>query len=137
MNIYFQSGAVLTGSEDDKDYLYQKDFGFTGPGAGVKTGIFVAHDGQNISITGFGIINGNGTHSMYMDSLQQGHDFDAKYTRQKENYMNPKYGRDDGPVMWKGSYEERPGVMAIFSSCKHITLSNIKFQESPNWTIAF
>jgi polygalacturonase len=51
--------------------------------------------------------------------------------------MNPKYGRTDGPVLWKGSYEERPGVMAIFSDCQNVTVSNIRFVNAPNWTIAF
>ena len=137
MDVYFEPGAVLTGSTENKEYGYQKDIGFSGPGAGIKTGIFVAHHEQNISISGFGTINGNGTSFMYMDSLQYGMDFAPKYTRQKDDYMNPKYGRDDGPVLWKGTYEERPGVMVIFSDCKKVIVSNIHLEESPNWTIAF
>ncbi len=137
MNLYFEAGAILTGSKDNKEYLYQKDFGFSGPGAGIKTGILVAHNEQNISISGFGIIKGNGISFMHMDSLQYGMDFAQKYTRQKEDYMNSEYGREDGPVLWKGTYEERPGVMVIFSDCKNITVKDIRLEESPNWTIAF
>jgi parallel beta-helix repeat protein len=137
MNFYFEAGAVLTGSKENKEYLYQKNFGFSGPGAGIKTGILVAHDEQNISISGFGTIKGNGASFMYMDSLQYGMDFAQKYTRQKDDYMNPKYGRDDDPVLWKGTYEERPGVMVIFSDCKNITIKDIRLEESPNWTLAF
>lgn len=137
MNLYLQPGAVLTGSTENKDYLYQRDFGFSGLGAGNKTGILVAHGEENISISGFGAIKGNGTSFMYMDSLQYGMDFNRKYTRQKNDYMNPKYGREDGPVLWKGSYEERPGVMVMFSGCKIVTVSGIRFEESPNWTLAF
>ncbi|MGZ3924248.1 MAG: hypothetical protein ACXVBJ_10805, partial [Flavisolibacter sp.] len=66
MNLHFQPGASLVGSTDNKDYGYQKDFGFGGLGAGNKTGILVAHNEQNISITGFGAIRGNGTSFMYM-----------------------------------------------------------------------
>src|SRR5450432_2094379 len=137
MNVYFEAGAVLTGSTNNKEYGYQKDIGFSGPGAGSKTGIFVAHHEQNISISGFGAIKGNGVSFMYMDSLQYGMDFAPKYTRQMGDYMNPKYGRDDGPVLWKGTYEGRPGVMLIFSDCKNVSLSNIHLEESPNWTVAF
>src|SRR5438477_4982522 len=54
MNLYFEPGAVLTGSRDIKDYGSQKDMGFSGLGAGNKTGILVAHDAQNISISGSG-----------------------------------------------------------------------------------
>jgi polygalacturonase len=137
MNLHFEEGASLVGSTENKDYGYQKDFGFSGLGAGNKTGILVAHNEENISITGFGSIKGNGTLFMYMDSLQYGMDFDTKYTRQKKDYMNPKYGREDGPVLWKGTYEERPGVMLMFSSCKNVTVSGIHIEESPNWTLAF
>jgi len=137
MNLHFEAGASLIGSKENKDYGYQKDFGFNGLGAGNKTGILVAHNEENISITGFGTIKGNGTSFMHMDSLQYGMDFDRKYTRQKNDYMNPKYGREDGPVLWKGSYEERPGVMVMFSACKNVTVSGISFEESPNWTMAF
>jgi len=137
MNLFLEPGSVLIGSTNNSDYLYQKDFGFTGLGAGNKTGLLVAHGEQNISVTGFGTINGNGTSFMHMDSLQFGMDFKPEYTRQKNDYMNPKYGRADGPVLWKGSYEERPGVMAIFSDCQNVTVSNIRFVNSPNWTIAF
>ncbi|HEX4851206.1 MAG TPA: glycosyl hydrolase family 28 protein, partial [Puia sp.] len=64
-------------------------------------------------------------------------DFDRKYTRQKDLYMDPRFGRLDGPVLWKGRYEDRPGVMVIFSNCKRIHVDQVKFEESPNWTIAF
>ena len=43
MNLHFQPGACLIGSTDNKDYGYQKDYGFGGLGAGNKTGIIVAH----------------------------------------------------------------------------------------------
>lgn len=137
MNLRFEPGASLIGSTENKDYRYQKDFGFSGLGAGNKTGILVAHNEENISVTGFGKIKGNGTSFMHMDSLQYGMDFDRKYTRQKNDYMNPIYGREDGPVLWKGSYEERPGVMVMFSGCKNVTVSGVTFEESPNWTLAF
>jgi polygalacturonase len=137
MNLHLEQGASLIGSAENKDYGYQKDFGFSGLGAGNKTGILVAHNEENISITGFGIIKGNGTSFMHTDSLQYGMDFDRKYTRQKNDYMNSKYGREDGPVLWKGSYEERPGVMVMFSACKNVAVSGISFEESPNWTMVF
>lgn len=137
MEIHLDGGAVLSGSLNDSDYLHQKDFGFSGPGAGEKTGILVASKEENISLTGPGTINGRGRFSMWMDSLQQGADFDRKYTRQKDLYMDPRFGRKDGPVLWKGRYEDRPGVMIIFSSCKRIHIDQVKFEESPNWTIAF
>jgi polygalacturonase len=99
INLDLEPGAVLSGSMEDKDYGVQKDYGFTGLGAGDKTGILVAHNEENISITGTGTINGNWEFSMYMDSLQSGADFNLVNTRQGKDYMNPRYGREDGLVL--------------------------------------
>jgi len=137
INLYLEAGAILTGSLEDKDYLYQKDFGFSGSGAGTKIGIVFAQNAENVSLTGEGSINGQGEHFMYPDSLQNGKDFDSKYTRQGKDYMNPKFGRKDGPVLWKGTYEERPGTMVIFSNCRNVRVRDITFKASPNWTMHF
>jgi len=137
MDFYLSAGATLTGSLQDSDYLYQKAFGFEGPGAGVKTGILVASGDSDITISGSGTIDGNGPHFMYMDSLQAGDPASEKFTRQKALYADPRYGREDGPVQWKGTYAERAGVMIIFSGCTNIALKNITLRQSPNWTVAF
>ncbi|MDP4151153.1 MAG: cellulase family glycosylhydrolase [Bacteroidota bacterium] len=136
-DLHLEPGAILSGSRDDKDYGRQKDYGFSGPGAGSKTGILVAHGQTDISLTGSGIIDGNGDQFMYLDSLQRATDYKPENTRQGNDYMNPAYGRQDGPVLWKGSYEDRPGVMVIFSSCTGVTVSNVRLMHSPNWTMAF
>lgn len=137
MELHLEAGAQLTGSPDNKDYLHQKDFGFSGPGAGSRTGILFAHDADNIAITGDGILDGQGDLFVYPDSLQTGTDFNPKYTRQGAAYGDPRFGRADGPVLWKGDYDNRPGVMVIFDACKHVRVEDIRLHVSPNWTMAF
>lgn len=137
INFNLEAGSVITGSLEDKDYLYQENFGFSGSGAGTKIGILFAQDAENVSLTGQGVINGQGEHFMYPDSLQSAKNFVSEYTRQGKDYMNPKFGRKDGPVMWKGTYEERPGTMVIFSNCKNVQVRDITFKASPNWTMHF
>ncbi|HXB96046.1 MAG TPA: glycosyl hydrolase family 28 protein [Puia sp.] len=137
LEFYLGAGARLTGSPDNKDYLHQKDFGFSGPGAGSRTGILFAHDAENISITGKGVIDGQGDLFVYPDSLQHATDFNPANTRQGSDYGDPKFGRTDGPVLWKGDYENRPGVMIIFDGCKHVRVEDIGLHISPNWTMAF
>ena len=137
MEFCIEAGATLTGSPENKDYLRQKDFGFGGPGAGSRTGILFAHDADNVSVTGHGVIDGRGDLFVYPDSLQRGTDFNPKFTRQGSEYGDPKFGRADGPVLWKGDYENRPGVMLIFDGCKHVRVEDIGLHESPNWTMAF
>jgi parallel beta-helix repeat protein len=137
MEVRLEAGSTLTGSPDNKDYLRQKDFGFDGMGAGSRTGILFARDAENIAITGEGAIDGQGDLFVYPDSLQAGTDFDRKYTRQGNEYGDPRFGRADGPVLWKGDYANRPGVMLIFSGCRHVRVNDIRLRQSPNWTMAF
>lgn len=137
VNLYLGPGSVILASTDKNDYFFQKDYGFSGSGAGDRIGLIFAHDAQNVSITGQGTVNGRGTYFMYMDSLQYGMDFDPEYTRQGRDYMNPKYGRKDGPVLWKGSYADRPGTEIIFSSCTKVSVSGITIREAANWSLHF
>jgi polygalacturonase len=137
MEVRLEAGAKLTGSADNKDYLRQKDVGFDGMGAGSRTGILCARDAENITIAGEGEIDGQGDLFVYPDSLQVGSDFDPKYTRQGAAYGDRKFGSADGPVLWKGDYANRPGVMVIFSACKHVRVADIRLRQSPNWTMAF
>lgn len=137
MEVRLEAGARLTGSPDNKDYLHQQDYGFDGMGAGSRTGILFARDAENIAITGEGTIDGQGDLFVYPDSLQQGGDYDPRRTRQGIAYGDPKFGRADGPVLWKGEYANRPGVMVIFSACRHVRISGIRLSQSPNWTMAF
>lgn len=137
VNLYLGPGSVILASTNKNDYFFQKDYGFSGSGAGDRIGLIFAHDAQNVSITGQGTVDGRGTYFMYMDSLQYGMDFDPKYTRQGTDYMNPKYGRKDGPVLWKGTYADRPGTEIIFSSCTNVNVSGITIREAANWSLHF
>jgi polygalacturonase len=137
INLYLDAGAVILASKDTGAYFYEKDYGFNGIGAGERTGVVFAHDAQNVSITGQGTIDGNGLNFMYKDSLQYGMDFDKKYTRQGDEYMDQKYGRNDGPILWKGDYSNRPGIVVIFSSCKKVSVTGITIKDAGNWSMAF
>ena len=137
INLYLDAGAVLLASKDTSAYFYEKDYGFDRIGAGERTGIVFAQDAQNVSITGHGTIDGNGLSFMYKDSLQYGMDFDKKYTRQGDKYMDLKYGRKDGPILWKGDYSNRPGIVVIFSSCRKVSVSGITIKDAGNWSMAF
>jgi len=137
MEVELQAGATLAGSPANEDYLRQKDFGFDGLGAGSRTGILFARDAENITVDGEGTIDGRGDLFAYPDSLQTGSDFDRKYTRQGAGYGDPAFGHADGPVLWKGEYADRPGVMLIFSACRRVRVADIRLKQSPNWTMAF
>ena len=134
MNLYLSPGAVLLGSPRMEDYLIQKDYGFTGYGAGNKLGIVFADHATNVSVTGTGTIDGNPAASLYMDSLQVSNPSDWKYTRQGQNYLSGA-SRDEAPVMWKGVYGDRPGVELLFSSCQKVTIRDITIRNAADWSM--
>jgi hypothetical protein len=96
VNLFLSAGATILGSSNRSDY---------------KRGLVYAEDAKNISITGTGSINGNGT------------TFWGKYLNQgiSEEEMRQK--------MW------RPGNMMTFVRCNNLVLEGITVANSPAWTI--
>ena len=61
-----------------------------------------ARSANNIAITGRGVIRRKRHVHAWTPSnsrCSEGADFDKKYTRQGEDFMNPKYGTADGPLV--------------------------------------
>jgi hypothetical protein len=97
INICLSAGATLWGSKNQIDY---------------KEGCLVyAEDARNISITGNGTINGNGT-AFWGHLIKEG--FNEGDMREK---------------MW------RPGNMMKFVRCNNLLLQGIVVTNSPSWTI--
>ena len=131
VNLHLEPGAVLIGSSDTSDYLKMKSMLFN-EGYN-RFGMICAVDAKNISITGQGEINGNGSHFMNGTDKPKynGSDFDRKYTRQGEEFMKPGSVIPDGPV----TYPFRPGLLITIERCEHIQISDIVLRDSPEWTI--
>ncbi|MDX2194939.1 MAG: glycosyl hydrolase family 28 protein [Cytophagales bacterium] len=121
VTLYLESGAVIKGSKDTADYI--KD--------GKRYGLFYTRNAKNITIEGSGEINGNGT---YFHDPTQPHiagDLAVEYTRQGNDFMNIKYGLDDGPI----KYKYRPGMMMVFMKCENIKIKDVMLKDTPEWTM--
>jgi len=131
VNLHLEPGAVLLGSKDTTDYLVMNDPLFD-EGYN-RYGLIYAADAINVSITGLGEINGNGTH--FMNGLDKphmgGNDFDRKYIRQGVEFMKPGTIFEDGPV----SYPYRPGLLITFERCENVHIYDVLLKDSPEWTI--
>lgn len=130
VNLHLEAGATLLGSTDTVDYkpmnnaLFHEGYN--------RYGIIYAADARNISITGFGEINGNGTSFMNgIDKPHMGHDWDRQYTRQGEAYMKEGTIFEDGPV----SYNFRPGMMLTIERCENINIVDVHLNNTPEWTV--
>jgi hypothetical protein len=122
-----EAGAILKGSADLNDYLID----------GKRFGLISAKDVQNIAIVGRGTIDGSGTCFMNMTQTRSGPDrfgdFDPNFTRQGLDYMDPKFGTADGPVIPR----ERPGRLVAFSRCKNVLIQDVTITDAPLWTVHF
>lgn len=97
-----EAGAVIEGSKNladydsISDYGLGRDYGVNYSGESSKVGLIVARDVKNISIVGRGAIDGNGDLFFDFSVQHNSHDYDARYTRQGQDFMNPKYGTNTG-----------------------------------------
>lgn len=123
VTLKLENGALLKGSLDTADYLID----------GIRHGMIYAQHARNISILGNGILDGNGTAFMIPDRSHVSADFGREFTRQGENFMPEDTFFEDGPL----AYNYRPGMMAVFLSCENITIRDVTFRDSPEWTIRF
>jgi polygalacturonase len=132
VTLQLEAGAVIVGSTNLADYAAE-----TVPGTGERSraGLITARSANNIAITGRGVIEGNGMFFVDPVKLKEREelDYDKKYTRQGEDFMNPKYGTADGPLQ----PNDRPNNMLRFFNCTNILISGVTLQNSPIWTVHF
>jgi polygalacturonase len=128
VTLHLEAGAVIMGSTNLEDYTLEKG---RGSGESPRAGLLTARNASHIAITGRGVIEGNGMTFVDAVQLHGGSDYDKKYTRQQEDFMNPKYGTQDGPL----EHGERPGNLVRFFDCTNILISGVTIQNSPTWTV--
>ena len=121
IELEIQSGGVLKGSARLEDYSLN----------GRTVGLLYAQDVRNVSITGQGVIDGNGDLFMELDKAKKIDSAGAAWTRQKGRFREVLEGIGDGPAV----PGERPFQMIIFSDCRNVTLRNILITNSPFWTV--
>jgi parallel beta-helix repeat protein len=139
VTIDVEAGAVLVGSTNVADYQATSDMGFgsnygsNSTGEGFVVGLFVARGADNVTIVGKGAIDGNGSSFFDFNKPHYTMDFDPKFTRQGQSFMDAVLKTDDGPVAVRSG--GRTGTMIVFSHCKNILLRDITLRNAPNWTL--
>jgi len=128
VTLHLEAGAVLKGSEQLADYA--------GGGRG-RQPLIRATDAENIAIVGRGAIDGSGTAFMDMTKTRVGPhmpgDLDPNFTRQGREYMDPKFGESDGPVV----YLRRPSRLIRITRCRNVLVRDVTLRNSPTWTLHF
>ena len=128
VNIKLESGAEIIGSKKISDYMIMPD-GYYYSGINYA-GIFFGNNIENISISGNGKIDGNGSFFMNFEKRFRWSKNESKLTRQGDTYMSNQ-NIEDGPV----DYEERPGHLFTISNSRNIEINELYLKDSPKWTI--
>ena len=137
IHLYLESGAVLVGSHDIREYLPSPPFGFARhygvdiTGEGTVLGMLIAKNAEDISIEGQGEIDGEGDTFMSLQTPHGGKDYEAQFVRNPAAYQAAMKSLEYGPV----EPVNRPGTMIVFFHCKNVRLHGITLRQSPNWTL--
>jgi hypothetical protein len=125
IHLYLENGAVLRGSASLDDYLRYSN--------GTQLGVIFAQEAENIAISGFGTIDGNGRAFVYHDRVKDLHPDLKRSTRQGLAYLDTLKGIQDGPVV---PFEhKRPYQMVLMSGIKNVTISDVTIMDSPFWAV--
>jgi hypothetical protein len=139
IHLYLESGAVLVGSHDIRDYLPSPPFGFGRhygvdiTGEGEVLGMLIAKNAEDISIDGGGVIDGQDDTFMGLKVSHGGNDYEQQYVRNPDKFQAAMVTVDYGPV----EPDHRPGTMLVFFHCANVRLHGITLRAAPNWTLEF
>jgi len=126
--LHLGAGATILGSPRVQDY-----HAINRSSEGRATALIVAEDAHDISITGPGVIDGNGR--AFIREPRQPHPpgpfQDFELTRQGEAAWNRVGENREGPVRML----DRPGVLVLFVECRDVVLRDLKVLDAPNWCI--
>lgn len=132
VTLHLESGAVLKGSTNLADYGLKARYGLKGTrsgqsGEGLRAGLIVANQAEDIAITGPGMIDGRGTYFVDVNTPHYGEppDFDKRYSRQGEDFMSPKFAANEGPVRPWMAWSNRPGTLIILAGCTNVLVRDV------------
>lgn len=128
ITLYLEKDAVLLGSTSLNDYE-----SYSLPGKPVTYyGMFFTKLATNITIAGFGTIEGNGGAFSNTSITHKADSAAMRYSRQKSNYRLLA----NTPVGFTTT-TARPGQLIVFTNCQNVRINNLKLLNSPYWAMHF
>ena len=123
VELHLQTGAILKASTNMDDYnaddAYPQNWGSVAEKWRAKH-LIIAHECDNVSITGNGIIDGSG---------------DSFFGNERVFY--PGYAWDGGYVTSKDEDKLRPGQLICFVECTNVKVNDISINNIPCWGVFF
>lgn len=122
VELHLESGATLIASTNLDDYNDSDAYPQNWDGLSehwLGKHLIIAHEVKNASITGHGVINGNG---------------DTYYGRVDKNLpWQSGYVYKDGFARTKDLKPSRPGQMVCFIECEEVKVTDVAIKNSPCW----
>jgi polygalacturonase len=121
VELHLEMGAELFASENMDDYnetnAYEQNFDVIHEGW-VGKHLIIAHEVENVAITGFGTVNGN----LYA------------FVDRVDTPVDKVYGWCHGVSRLKDAEKMRPGQLICFIECKGVCVQDISIVDSPCWS---
>ena len=121
VELHLEMGAELFASENMDDYnetsAYEQNFGVPAEGW-VGKHLILAHEVEDVAITGFGAVNGN-LHA-FVDRV--------------DTPADKVYGWCHGRSELRDKERTRPGQLICFIECKNVRVQDISIVDSPCWS---
>jgi len=134
ITIHIESGAIIRFSDNFDDYLPMVKSRWEGVDIMNFSPLFYAYKAENITITGRGIIDGQG--KKWWDFHRQLYNEPAGYKSawqlefQKQNIG---MAMPDNPNMFERGFCRPPFIQPMY--CKNVLIEGIKIINSPFWTV--
>ena len=120
IELHLEPGAVLLASDNHEDYnahdAYEQNFSIPSE-HWVGEHLIIAHEVGNVSITGFGTVDGNC--NAFVDYVD----------------TPPRYQWRSGISQCKDPEKLRPGQLIVFIECRHVSVHDITVRNSPCWSL--
>lgn len=122
VTLQLEAGAIIRASERIEDHRV----------SGRGRPLIWARDANNVTICGQGAIDNRGTAFMRLDQVRTTPgDFERRFTRQGEEFMDPNFGAADGPV----TFGPRPNRLIAFYNCRDMRLRDVTLTDASIWTV--
>ena len=128
VTLYLEAGATLIASGNLADYPLETQ---QREGESARVGLITVRHCHNVTIAGHGAIEGSGLLFVDATRVKTADDSDLKYTRQGADFMNPKFGTQDGPWV---PVRDRPGNLLRVMDSEDFELTGVTVRNSPAWT---
>lgn len=122
IELHLESGATLLASDNHDDYnaldAYEQNYEILSEDW-VGEHLIIVHEVENVSITGFGTVDGNCNSFVDYEDVP------------------PRYIWRSGVSRCKDPKKLRPGQLIVFIECRHVSVHDITVRNSPCWSLFF